>query len=78
MEKESWRRKREPGDLSGILFQNIHIAAENVSGNRDTLIGMEDGVIRDITFDNVTVGGKKITNIDHFKHNEYVRDIEFK
>lgn len=78
MEKESWGRKRKPGDLSGILFQNIHIAARNVSGQQDTLLGMEDGLIRDITFDNVTVGGKKIKSLLHFRHNEYVKDIKFK
>ncbi|WP_339732817.1 DUF1080 domain-containing protein [uncultured Gimesia sp.] len=78
MERESWGRKRGPGDLSGILFQNIHIAEKNVSGLPDILIGMEDGLIRDITFDNVTIGGKKIRSINHFRHNEYVKDIKFK
>jgi len=71
-------RKRGPGDLSGMLFQNIQIAARNVSGMQDTLLGMDEGVIRDLTFDNVTIGGEKISDLRHFKHNEHVRDLEFK
>jgi lysophospholipase L1-like esterase len=72
------KKKRGPGDLSGILFQNIHIASKSIHGRPDILWGMEDGAIRDITFDNVTIGGKKIRSLNHFKHNEHVRDINFK
>ena len=64
---------------SGYLERSYSdLEPKNVSGMQDTLLGMEDGVIRDITFDNVTIGGEKITNLRHFRHNEHVRDIEFK
>ena len=72
------RFKRGPGDLVGLTFQNIEIAAPSVLGEPDLLWGMPDAEIRDITFDNVTIGGKKITSLEHFKHNEHVRDITFK
>jgi len=65
-------RKREPGDLVGIIFQNITIAAPSVLGEPDSLWGMSDGIIYDLQFDNVVVGGKKVEGIDHFHHNEYV------
>ena len=66
------RNRRKPGDLHGILFQNITIAAPSVLGEPDVLWGMEDGRIYNLIFDNVTINGKKIENIDHFYHNEYV------
>ena len=34
-------------------------------------------MIRDVTFDNVTIGGKKLDSLEHFKHNAYVEDIDF-
>ena len=72
------KNKRKPGHLSGVLFQNIEIAASSVLGERDVLWGTPEAQIRNITFDNVTIGGKKITSIDHFKHNEDVKDLVFK
>jgi hypothetical protein len=70
-------RKRGAGDLSGILFQNIEIAAPSVLGEPDVLWGMSDGWIRDLVFDNVTIAGVPISSIDHFYHNEYVTNLVF-
>ena len=72
------KRRRGPGDLSGILFQNIELAAPSVMGEPDILWGMPDARIVNVIFDNVTVGGKKITSLDHFKHNEHVQDVMFR
>ena len=66
--------KRGPGDLHGIVFENITVAAPSVLDEPDILWGMSDGLIYDFTFKNVMIGDKKITGIDHFLHNEYVFD----
>ena len=72
------QRKRGAGDLSGILFQNVEIVAPSVLGEPDVLWGAADAQILNLTFDNVTIGGKKLTSLDHFKHNQHVRNMRFK
>jgi hypothetical protein len=69
---------REPGDLTGILFQNIQIAAPSVLGERDTFWGMDGAQIRGLIFDNVTIGGVPILSLDDFVHNEFVSDFVFR
>lgn len=71
-------QRRKSGHLSGVLFQNIDIAAPSVLGQPDILWGAERAEIRNVTFDNVTIGGKKITDASHFKRNEYVKELGFK
>ena len=53
-------------------MQNITIAAPSVLEQPEVLWGMADGLIYDLIFDNVTIGGEKIENIDQFYHNEFV------
>ena len=65
-------RKREPGNVFGITFQNVSIAAPSVLGEPEILWGMEDGLIYDLVFENVTIGDQTIKNIDYFYHNEFV------
>jgi len=72
------QRRRGPGDLTGILFQNIEIAAPSSLAEPDILWGTPDAQITDLMFDNVTIGGKKISELDHFKHNEHVKRIKFR
>jgi hypothetical protein len=69
---------RGPGDLVGVLFQNIQIAAPSILGEPNILWGGPECRIRDLTFDNVTIGGKRLTSIKDFKTNEYVENIHFK
>jgi len=70
--------RREPGDMHGILFQNITIvAASNVLGEQDVLWGFDEGRIYDLTFDNVVIGGKLLDSQDHFLTNEFVYDLKF-
>ena len=64
--------RRGPGDLYGLVFQNISIAAPSVLGEPDILWGMSDGLIYDLIFDNVVIGNETIKNIDYFYHNEFV------
>ena len=72
------QRKRGPGHLAGVLFQNIDISAPSVLGEPDILWGSPDAQIMNVTFENVSIGGRKISSLDHFKHNEYVQDMRFK
>jgi hypothetical protein len=74
----SYQSARRPGDLSGILFQNIEIAAASVLGEPEILWGSSEAGIRDVTFENVSIGGERIRDLSYFKHNEFVTDIHFK
>ena len=71
-------RKRGPGSLSGVLFQNIEIVAPSVLSEPEILWGTPEAPIENLTFDNVSIGGKKLTRLSDFKHNEHVRNILFK
>ena len=66
--------KRKPGDLHGIIFQNITIAASSIMDEPDVLWGMKDGRIYNLFFDNVEIDGERIGGIEHFYHNEYVNN----
>ena len=65
-------RRREPGDLYGITFQNISMAAYSVMGEPEVLWGMEEALIYGLVFDNVTIAGDRVENVDFFQHNEFV------
>ena len=65
-------RKRGAGDIHGIVFQNISIAAHSVLGEPEMLWGMEDGLIYGLVFDNVTIGGDKVEGVEYFYRNEFV------
>lgn len=70
-------KKRKPGNLSGVRFENIEIAAPSVLGQRDILWGAADAKITHLIFENVSIGGETIRSIDHFQHNEHVTEIQF-
>ena len=70
-------KKRAAGDLSGILFQNIAITAPSVLGEPQILWGQADARIRNLTFENLTLGGKRVFNADFFKTNEFVGGLIF-
>jgi hypothetical protein len=70
--------KREAGDLSGVLFQNLSIAAPSVLGEPQILHGHADARIRNLSFENLTLSGKPVTGPDFFKANECVDGLHFK
>ena len=70
--EEEEGRRRGPGDLYGITFQNISMAAYSVMGEPEVLWGMEEALIYGLVFDNVTIAGDRVENIDFFQHNEFV------
>lgn len=69
--------KRKAGDLSGILFQNISIAAPSVLGEPQILWGQADARIKNITFENLTLAGKPVLDPNFFKTNEFVEGLHF-
>jgi hypothetical protein len=69
--------KRGDGDLSGILFQNISITAPSVLGEPQILWGQANVRIRNLTFENLTLGGKPVRTSAFFKMNEFVDELVF-
>ncbi len=65
------------GELSGILFQNISIAAPSVLNEPQLLWGQTDARIRNLTFDNLAVAGKPVRDQAFFKINEFVDGLIF-
>ena len=67
-------KRRGPGDIYGLTFQNISIAAPSVLGEQEVIWGMEDGLVYGLVFDNVTIGQDSVDSVDYFYHNQYVLD----
>lgn len=67
---------RKPGDLSGILFQNVSIAAPSVLGEPQILWGQADARISNLTFENLTLAGKAVRDPNFFKTNEFVDGVK--
>lgn len=65
------------GDLSGIHFQNIAIAAPSVLKEPQLLWGQSDARIRYLTFENLTLSGKPVHDSTFFKTNEFVGGLIF-
>ena len=68
---------RNAGDLSGIVFQNISIAAPSVLGEPQILCGHADARIRGLRFENLTLAGKPVTDPGFFKTNAFVDGLHF-
>jgi hypothetical protein len=71
------RSETAKGDLYGILFQNISIAAPSVIGEPQLLHGQPGARIRNLTFENMTVAGKPVTGPEFFRANEFVEGLRF-
>ena len=69
---------RKPGDLSGIVFQNISITAPSVLGEPQLLWGQADARIENLTFQNLSIGGRPVLNADAFQRNEWVDGLIFR
>jgi hypothetical protein len=69
---------RKPGDLSGILFQNIAITAPSVLGEPQLLWGQADARIDNLTFQNLSIGGRPVLDADAFQRNEWVDGLIFR
>ncbi|HIF63086.1 MAG TPA: hypothetical protein EYG16_04230 [Deltaproteobacteria bacterium] len=69
--------QRLPGDITGIVFKNIEIAANSVLGHPNMLHGRADAMISELVFDNVTIGGELIDSPADFCVNEFVGALTF-
>jgi hypothetical protein len=69
--------KRKAGDLAGIRFQNISIAAPSVLGEPQILWGQADARIRNLAFENLTLAGKPVLAPEFFKTNAFVDGLSF-
>ena len=70
--------KRGAGDLSGVLFQNISIAAPSVLGEPQILWGHDGARIRNLCFENLTLAGKPVDSSRFFRTNDFVDGLIFK
>ena len=70
-------KKGGAGNLSGIVFQSISIAAPSVLGEPQILWGQANARIRNLTFENVTLAGKPVRGPEFFKTNEFVEGLIF-
>ena len=73
----NYDRSREPGEISGILFEDIDIAAYSTIGDPETLWGTSNAPLSNFTFDEVTIDGELINNISTFNHNDHVSGMNF-
>ena len=73
--KEDHRLGGVGSSYSGITFRNI---TAPLAFGRNTIIGCAEAPWNGgITFENVVIGGKKLTSLDDFEVNEFVTDITF-
>jgi len=68
---------RPAGALGGVRFQNVSIAAPSVLGEPQLLWGRSDARIRDLVFENLTLGGQAVSDAGFFQVNEHVERLRF-
>jgi len=68
---------RTAGDLAGVRFENVSIAAPSVLGEPQLLWGGPDARIHDLVFENLTVAGKTVREAGFFQVNEEVDRLVF-
>ena len=69
---------KQPGQsIDGVTFRNI--TYNGVGENPSLIKGLDkDRMVRDVTFENVVVNGKKMKDLSGFITNEYIERIEVK
>jgi len=66
------RDGRIVSSFSGITWQNVVAAGSSILGLPEVLRGCEASPFSDLVFDNVRIGGKKLTGLDDFAYVQYV------
>lgn len=75
--KNYYSSSNNRGKVYDIHFKDIHYTSTNTP--KITFIGYDSGHdVSGITFDNVTIHGKKIMNDGNFQKNDFVKDLKFK
>jgi hypothetical protein len=70
-----WTKSAERGHIENVVFKDINLNTPPAQRGIELLGFDADHAIRDVTFDNVTVQGKKITDKD-ITANDFVYDIK--
>jgi hypothetical protein len=68
---------RTAGDLAGVRFENIAIAAPSVLGEPQLLWGHPAARIHDLTFDNLSLAGEPVREPGFFRVNGEVDRLVF-
>ena len=68
---------RAAGDLAGVRFENVAIAAPSVLGEPQLLWGHPAARIHDLTFDNLSLGGEPVREPGFFRVNDEVDRLVF-
>ena len=78
-EETFWSKDEAIGKVSDIHYKDIHYTSESMP--QIVIIGYDaEHDVSDVTFDNVTMNGKKIMNLSdgNIKINDYVKKMTFK
>ena len=76
---DMWGHDKQRGNVKGVLFKNITAVGKNPPSSR--LAGCDaTHVIEDVTFQNVRINGKPVTNMEdgRITVNQFVKDVKFK
>ena len=69
---------RQPGSsIEGVVFRNITYTG--VGENRSLIQGLSrDGMVRNVTFENVTINGEKMRDLKEAVTNEFISNVSVK
>ena len=69
---------RQPGSsIEGVVFRNITYTG--VGENRSLIQGLsQDGMVRNVTFENVTINGEKMRDLKETVTNEFISNVSVK
>ena len=69
---------RQPGSsIEGVVFRNITYTG--VGENRSLIQGLSrDGMVRNVTFENVTINGEKMRDLKETVTNEFISNVSVK
>ena len=68
---------RGPGDIKGISFKNVQVAAPSIIGEPNSLWGASKAWLRGFSFEKVIIAGAAVDDITDFEHNEFVAEMQF-
>jgi hypothetical protein len=76
---DMWGHDKQRGNVKGVLFKNITAVGKTPPASR--LTGCDaTHVIEDVTFQNVRINGKPVTNMEdgRITANQFVKDVKFR